>query len=299
MVKQITKMFAKVCVVILLTGAMCAAAYAADVEDSEAAAAAETEASPAVVAYTEISLFLNGDYVGEGMSIDSVTYVPLLAFCESILGEDCISSWDAETDTCVINNDSIEITLTVFDNYLVANGRCVYLPDGALNINGTVMLPIRDIATVFSLEIAWDEASWTVSIDSSDMEILVSGDEFYNEEDLYWLSRVISSEAGNQPLEGKIGVGNVVINRLNDDSGIFSGSIKGVIFQEGQFDVVESGAIYLEPNEESVVAAKLCLEGVNTVGDSQYFFNPDVSGGGWIAKNKTYAVTIGNHAFYA
>lgn len=295
MVKQITKLFAKVCVVILLTGTICGAAVAddAEVEETEAQTAAN------IVEYTEIPLFLDGEYIGDGLNISSVTFVPLLAFCESMLGEDCLSSWDSDTDTCVIRNEDIEITLTVFDNYFVANGRYLYLPDGALNVNGTVLVPIRSIAEVFSLGITWNIRDWSVAIDSSDMDILVSGDEFYDDEDVYWLSRVISSEAGNQPLEGKIGVGNVVMNRLNDESGLFPDSVEAVIFQEGQFDVVEAGAIYLEPNEESVVAAKLCLEGVNTVGECKFFFNPNVSGGGWISRNREYAVTIGDHAFYA
>ena len=91
----------------------------------------------------------------------------------------------------------------------------------------------------------------------------------------------------------------MVLNRVNDDSGVFRDTIRGVIFQAGQFDVVASGAIYLSPNEESVVAAKLCLEGYNTVGDSKWFLNPSISSTGWFDTYRTYELSIADHMFYA
>ena len=97
----------------------------------------------------------------------------------------------------------------------------------------------------------------------------------------------------------KIGVGNVVLNRVNDDTGIFNSTIKSVIFQPGQFSVVESTGIYLPPNDVAVVAAKICLEGYNTVGDSKFFFNPKFSSNKWFEQNRTYVTTIFNHVFYA
>ena len=33
-------------------------------------------------------------------------------------------------------------------------------------------------------------------------------------EGLFWLSRIIQAESGNQPLEGRMAVGNVVLNRV-------------------------------------------------------------------------------------
>ena len=52
------------------------------------------------------------------------------------------------------------------------------------------------------------------------------------------------------------------------------------------------------PNAESVVAAKLTLEGVNTAGHSLYFINPRVSAGSWVARTRTHVTTIAAHAFY-
>ena len=76
-------------------------------------------------------------------------------------------------------------------------------------------------------------------------------------------------------------------------------SIYGVIFQYGQFDVARTGAIHLTPNELSVVAAKLCLEGYNTVGDSKWFLNPKIGSAAWFNTYKTLTYSIADHDFYA
>ena len=129
---------------------------------------------------------------------------------------------------------------------------------------------------------------------------LYINDTFYNEQDVYWLSRIIYAESGNQPLAGQIGVGNVVLNRV--DNSRFPDTVYEVIFDRTygvQFSPVESGSIYAEPDEEAVVAAKLALEGYNTAGESLYFVNPDIGAGSWFASNLTYVTSIGDHDFYA
>lgn len=40
-------------------------------------------------------------------------------------------------------------------------------------------------------------------------------------------------------------------------------------------DPAADGSVLGEPDERSVIAACLCLEGYNTVGESLYFVNPD------------------------
>lgn len=117
---------------------------------------------------------------------------------------------------------------------------------------------------------------------------------------LYWLSRIINAEAGAEPYEGKVAVGNVILNRVW--SGLFPNTVKGVIFEYyhgiPQFSPVAEGTIYNAPSEESVQAAKDAMNGVRPVGSSTYFFNPDKSAGTWIVENKTYVKRIGNHVFY-
>src|SRR5699024_12370625 len=70
------------------------------------------------------------------------------------------------------------------------------------------------------------------------------------------ISRLIYAESGNQPLEGKIAVGNVVLNRVA--SPLFPNTVADVIYQPNQFSPAGSGHLSRTPNAESVVAAKLC-----------------------------------------
>ena len=46
-------------------------------------------------------------------------------------------------------------------------------------------------------------------------------------------------------------------------------------------------------------AAQMCLDGVNTVGDSLFFLNPSVADASWFNSALTYVTTIGGHAFYS
>ncbi|MBU5425352.1 cell wall hydrolase [Tissierella pigra] len=122
----------------------------------------------------------------------------------------------------------------------------------------------------------------------------------YSDEDLLWLARIIEAEASGESYEGKVAVGNVILNRV--DSKEFPNTIYGVIFEYykniPQFSPVAEGTIYNKPSEESIKAAKDALNGVRPVGNSTYFFNPSKSAGTWIVKNKTYVTKIGGHSFY-
>ena len=119
------------------------------------------------------------------------------------------------------------------------------------------------------------------------------------DEDLYWLSRIISAESRGEPLLGQIAVGNVILNRVADAS--YPNSVKEVIFDRThgvQFTPTVNGAIHQEPEPCSVLAAALALNGANIVGDSLYFFSPAQSAGNWITANRPYYTTIGGHQFH-
>ena len=83
-----------------------------------------------------------------------------------------------------------------------------------------------------SATMTWDAATEVVSITRGSGAIQ-SGDSYYDQEDLFWLSRVIYAESGNQPLEGKMAVGNVVMNRVA--SPIYPNTVEGVLAQKNQF----------------------------------------------------------------
>lgn len=123
----------------------------------------------------------------------------------------------------------------------------------------------------------------------------------YSQDDLYWLARIIEAEAGGEPYNGKVAVGNVILNRVKSNE--FPNTVYSVIFEYygsiPQFSPVADGTIYNTPSEESINAAKDALNGAKPVGNSTYFFNPAKAAGSWIVNNKTYVTRISGHTFYA
>ena len=290
------KLFALICAVVLFVCSICTPALAVTVLSSKPPSTVKTSN---ILTCTQIPLYIDKEYIGDGMVVGSVPYVPLRAFTECMLQDSCESDWDQETGTATIRSDVLVLKLKIGECYMTANDRYLYLSDSVYNVNGTIIVPLRIMAQVFCLDLELDREDWKITIDTGNICVPVSGDRFYDETDLYWLSRVISSEAGNQSMEGMIGVGNVVLNRKNDSHSYFGDSISEVIFQAGQFDVVRTGAIYDEPREIAVIAAKLCLEGYNTVGAARWFVNPDIGQTAWFDQHRTYVTTIGDHLFYA
>lgn len=103
------------------------------------------------------------------------------------------------------------------------------------------------------------------------------------------LAALIFCEAGNQPYEGQVAVGAVVMNRVK--SGAYPNTISEVVYQPGQFtpamtgwlDSVRANAGY---TASAMQAAEDALAGSSPVGDCLYF-----STGGW-------GMRIGDHYFH-
>lgn len=103
------------------------------------------------------------------------------------------------------------------------------------------------------------------------------------------LAAIIFCEAGNQPYEGQVAVGAVIMNRVR--SSVYPNSIAEVIYQSGQFgpamtgwldSVLASGSY----TSTAMQAAADALAGSNPIGDCLYF------GCG------NYGIQIGDHFFH-
>jgi len=244
--------------------------------------------------YRRIPITYEGKIVmgGEALLIDSTTYVPFRAVCDA-LGEGSVG-WNDKTKTATFSSKDLNINATCNSTYIEANGRYFYCENGVKNVDSRIYVPIRPMAKAFGVAVTWDP-SYKVSLTGK--EALLPADESYDDTDLLWLSRIISAESRGESLLGKIAVGNVVLNRVAGKA--FPNTIRDVIFQSGQFTPVKNGHIYDTPTEESVIAAKLCLEGAVVTDKALYFCNPAIATGTWIQRNRDYLMTIGNHAFYA
>ena len=179
--------------------------------------------------------------------------------------------------------------------YVEANGRYLYVKNTVKTIDGKVAAPIKVLAKVFNLKVKYDDNDLIqlTTKDGADA-YLEDGDSYYNEYTLYWLSRIIYSESGNQPMKGKIAVGNVVMNRMKSPK--FPNNIKAVLFQKNQFSPAMSGSIYRKPNGDSVIAAKMVMDGAVVLKYALFFNREGMDT--YASRNRTYVTTIGGHDFY-
>lgn len=186
-----------------------------------------------------------------------------------------------------------QLTAKPGDIYIVVNDRYLYVPDSVLFRNDNTMAPIRTICTALGATTEWEVMTKNINVTTTTTP-LASGASYYNSNDLYWLSRIITAESRNQPLKGKIGVGTVIMNRV--ESPKFPNTIHDVIFSGNQFSPVQNGSIYNEPSQESVIAAKLVLDGAREAGDSLFFNRAGLNC--WAARSKEHITTIADHSFY-
>ncbi len=104
------------------------------------------------------------------------------------------------------------------------------------------------------------------------------------------LGALIYCEAGNQPYEGKLGVGAVVMNRVR--SGAYPNTIHAVIYASGQFTPAMTGKVAraYEGNvpESCLQAAQAAINGETTIGDATHFRRA--------GKHEGYV--IGDHVFW-
>jgi len=246
-------------------------------------------------AFREVTVYINDEVMTtRGKLIEETTYVPLRSVCEEF--ESCEVSWNDGIATVV--SDSMRLDAQQGSHYVNANGRVLYHSKPIKNIDSRIYVPIRVLAKAYSLELKWDESEKSVKL-YGDPKGLRSAEAYYSSEDLYWLSRIIHAESAGEPLTGKIAVGNVVINRKNRAD--YPNTIKGVIFDKKygtQFTPVASGTIYQTPSSESVLAAKICLDGFSLNHEMIFFINPRIATNFWIVNTRTHVLTIGNHKFY-
>ncbi len=111
---------------------------------------------------------------------------------------------------------------------------------------------------------------------------------------VYILARVIEGEAADEPYEGKVAVGAVIVNRCENRE--FPNSVPGVINQMGAFESVSNGQYQRPLSGESMRAAVEALGGNDPSGGSLYFWNPSKTSNKWVW-SRPVVKQIGNHVF--
>ena len=220
------------------------------------------------------------------------TYVGLRTVA-GLLAPEAQVSW--EDEVAWVRGDSLCLRARPGDTWLTINDRALYIPGGVLLENGRTLVPIRVLAEALGGAVDWSpEEGVTLTVGSGR-----PNPPAYTQDELDWMSRIISAESRGEPLLGKLAVGTVVLNRVASSE--FPDSIYDVIFDTKwgiQFQPVANGTVYNEPTAESVLAAKLVLDGARVAGDSLYFLAPDLTDNHWTMENREFVVTIGCHWFY-
>ena len=247
-------------------------------------------APPAQAAPSRVTVLIDGGtspsaFYGE--MINGTTYAPVREFAIAMGADSVIRAGD----TVSVSTPGLELSATAGDLYIEANGRYLYVPELCLLISNSVYAPVRTLASAFGASVDWNGEFLIARVTPGTEPI--SKEKPYSDEDLYWMSRIITAEARGESFEGQIAVGNVIMNRIASDS--YPNTVYSVVFDGIQFTPAVTGAIYNTPPEQCVLAAKLALEGVRTVGDSLFF---SATTNCWANNNREYSGTIGGHYFY-
>ena len=261
------------------------------------ASAQETE--PEV---TDMRIYIDGLLSGRGYACSGTALLPVDDLCRFFDIELNLTRDEAAGKT-ILSGPGLDAEIPDGKEYLCANQRYLYAPGGAVLIGGELYLPVEAMAKLLNLGYSAAEDMGRIDLDSSQWQLLRGSSTYYSDnfgnEDVFWLARIIHAEAANQPLAGQIGVGNVVFNRVASEA--YPDSVYDVIFDREhsiQFEPVMNGTVYSEPDEQSVIAAYLCFEGYNTVGDCMYFVNPRLADDSWFRSSLSFYATIGDHDFY-
>lgn len=226
--------------------------------------------------------------------IDGTLYVSLRIVATALGADDIV--WNRDTLSAAIHVCETVINASSGTRYIEAGGRYFYAPAGCIYRDGYAMVSADALCRSFGADITFDSGdAYIISAAAP----IMSADTFYDSDDLYWMSRIIHAEAQGEIFEGKIAVGNVVMNRLAASE--FPDNIYDIIFDNScgeQFSPAWNGAIYCTPSEESVIAAKIALEGCDITDGCLYFAASHIAAGCWAGQNRPYATQIENHVFF-
>lgn len=245
-----------------------------------------------------VDIDINGDLIKcaqKPIMINYTTYIPLRAFSDAIGG---VVEWDNTEYAAIMKKDG-----HIFVFY---PDKEFCLVDGVENKYLSVMhkdltfIPVRAVSDVLGYEISWDDFYQTVKIVAPGVEIKDEcKDKSYTYEDVLYLGKIINIESGRSPFAVKLGVGDVVFNRVKSSG--FPNTVKDVILDTKygvQFPPAHTDMINRTPSEECIIAAKCVLNGVNIVGNSLYFIESRNAQSSWVHNNRPHYTDIYSMSFY-
>ena len=99
-------------------------------------------------------------------------------------------TWDGSR--AWLRGEGLELSARPGELYILANGRALYVEGGVRAVDGKLALPLRVLASATGGKLGWDAGTATASMELAGASAPRAD---YDEEDLYWLSRIISAES--------------------------------------------------------------------------------------------------------
>lgn len=184
-------------------------------------------------------------------------------------------NWISKERKIEIINGPKTIQLFLDSKKALVNGKSYELDANVEISNNRTMVPVRFIAENLDCSVTWDKLTLSILINKENTEVPVSAtkDRGYSDDEIIWLGRIVHVEGLDLSPEGKLAIANVILNRTKNDQ--FPKSIYEVIFDRNycvQFPpAFKAGFKDLVPSGESIIAAKMALEGINNIDNCLYF----------------------------
>ncbi len=230
----------------------------------------------------------------KGLIINGEYYISLPEASSAVGGT---YSYDSSAKSATVKASGLTLTAGEGCYTIYANDRAQFTGHPTVQMSdGRLYIPASVFAKATGLKLTATSSSLTFSGTYSP---LLHADKFYREDEVFWLARIIYAESRGEALLGKIAVGDVVLNRVR--SSLYPNTIYGVIFDKKygvQFSPTLDGSIYNTPDFNSILAAKICLEGYSISDEVLFFLAPKYSTSSWIPKSREYLFSIGGHDFY-
>ncbi len=248
-----------------------------------------------VRSYTPVTVNVAGRALASGgLIINGEYYIPLNDAIKAVGGS---YSYNKNTREASANSRGLNIKASEGNYTIYANDRAQFTGHPTVEMSdGRLYIPASVFAKATGLAVTKSGSRLTFGGTYSP---LAHANKFYREDEVFWLARIIHAESRGEPLLGKIAVGDVVLNRVKSKD--YPGTIYGVIFDKKhgvQFSPAANGSIYNTPDFNSILAAKICLDGYMISQDVLFFLAPKHSTSSWIPKSREYLFSIGGHDFY-
>lgn len=246
-----------------------------------------------------IDVDVNGNYLDDGgkgfLDSDGITYIPV-RFASNALG--ATVTWDQTKCQATVKKGSKTLVFAPSTNSCYINGTWNNAEQkhigGVLYVNANFLFP------ALGAKVGWDSYRYEVKVTLPGYTVPSQYIEtYYNPDDVYWLSKITTCEAGAESFKGKVMVVNVILNRRASSE--FPNTVKEVIYDKRfgiQFPPAHKGTLdRANPTTHTILACKAALNGLDLAPNCLYFNHVSVKSG-WVVNNRTYYKTEGNNKFY-